>query len=744
VSRLRHIVRARPWLVPLLLVCELAIIVAALRGHLDSGDTGLIVSACVGALFSLVAASQLVGSHRALVTVRSELAGEHLRLERMFRDARIGMALSDETHRWVRVNPALCEMLGYDEEDLVGHAPAEFTHPDDVQSTTLGFEAMASAERTGIDFEKRYIARDGSVIWVRVVVSSTLDRETRAAFHSAQIENITERKRMEAAYAGERGLLDAFLENVPEQVYFKDLDGRFLRVSRLHATKLGFDAPQELVGKTDADVFGEEHAAQAFADEQRMIRTGEPVLDLEEPDLFSPSGRTPHSDEPAWILTTKLPLRDQFGEIIGTFGISRDITLRKRAEAALIESEKRWRSLLSHLQEIVMLVDQENRLVYATPSIERWLGYAPEELIGDVLTATGHPEDSAALTLALTSVTPGESVSLSHRVRHHDGSWHTLESTLVCLREDPVVQAVLIASRDVTDEVAMDQERERRELERRVSHRLEAVGQLAAGIAHEINTPLQFLGDSVTFLKDAVEELLMLTGRYRELLWEETPLDVFQRRAIMSEAEDQADVEYLIKRIPAAFERTTDGVARVRSIVQAMKRFSHASSSETAPADINEAIETTLQVCRNEYKYVAEIALHLGELPMVTCNIGELNQVFLNLIINAAQAIEQQVGDSGRQGEIRIGTEVRDGHVVVTVADTGPGIPLELQERIYEPFFTTKEVGKGTGQGLALARTTVERHLGSIECDSRPGDGTRFTIRLPLSPAVADAARVAA
>jgi two-component system NtrC family sensor kinase len=191
-------------------------------------------------------------------------------------------------------------------------------------------------------------------------------------------------------------------------------------------------------------------------------------------------------------------------------------------------------------------------------------------------------------------------------------------------------------------------------------------------------------------------------------------------------------VEYLCERIPIAFERTSDGIERVRSIVQAMKRFSHASSTELAPADLNEALETTLAVCRNEYKYVATVTLDLASLPAVTCNIGELNQVFLNLIINAAQAIEEQVGASGGQGEIRISTRVEGSDVVVQIADDGPGISPEVQDRIYEPFFTTKEVGKGTGQGLALARATIDRHSGSLECVSAVGQGTAFTIRLPI------------
>jgi signal transduction histidine kinase len=306
------------------------------------------------------------------------------------------------------------------------------------------------------------------------------------------------------------------------------------------------------------------------------------------------------------------------------------------------------------------------------------------------------------------------------------------------------VPATETASGDATSErEALDHERRRLELDRRVSQRLEAVGQLSAGIAHEINTPLQYVGDSVTFLQDAVDELLRLTWHYRETLYGEAPIPVEERRRIMREAEERAEVEYLCERIPIAFARTTDGIARVRSIVQAMKRFSHSSSTEMAPADINEAIETTLTVCRNEYKYVARVDLELDELPSVTCNVSELGQVFLNLIINAAQALEDQVAAGGALGLIRILTRIEGSEVLIEIADDGPGIPPELQERIYEPFFTTKEVGKGTGQGLALARNTVERHGGSLECTSQPEQGATFTIRLPLDLSSGDMAKAA-
>lgn len=651
-------------------------------------------------------------------------------------------ALADEEGRLSEVTLGFGRMFATRQQELVGLRPDQLVHPDDRGEAAAALERIR-AGAAEVAFEARFLARDARQFPGRLTASAT-EGPGDARLTIIQVQDLTEVRSLEAALAEERHLFDAFLTGVPEQVYFKDRESRFIRVSQRQATRLGFEQAQDLIGKTDFDVFGDEHAVKARADEVEVMSTGRPIIDVEEIEVFRGAGP---GREPEWVLTTKLPLRDADGTIVGTFGVSRDITARKRAEAALRESEERWRVLLAHLQEIVVLADQHARLIYATPSFQRWTGYDPEELVGLELSSIGHPDDHASVAEALRDVQPDCPVTLTHRYRHKDGSWHTLESTVMSLRENPVVEAVLFASTDITDRIALEEERERLDLERRVSHRLEAVGQLAAGIAHEINTPLQFVGDSIVFLREAVEDLLMLAGRYRELLWLEEPIGLTQRREIMTEAEAQADLDYLLERIPAAFERTADGVERVRSIVQAMKRFSHPSDGEIAGANLREAIETTLAVCRNEYKYVAEVELDLGELPLVPCNLGEINQVLLNLIVNAAQALEEDHGravadaaadadaagsGAGGLGKIRISTRVDGDHAVIVIADNGPGIPKELQERIYEPFFTTKEVGKGTGQGLALARTTVARHDGSLECQSTTGTGTTFTIRLPL------------
>jgi signal transduction histidine kinase len=297
------------------------------------------------------------------------------------------------------------------------------------------------------------------------------------------------------------------------------------------------------------------------------------------------------------------------------------------------------------------------------------------------------------------------------------------------------VQAVLF---DITAAKQAELERERLELDLRLAQKLEAVGSLAAGVAHEINTPVQFIGDSVTFLKEAVDELLRLTNVYHELLHTDEQIDKEERQRRAVAAEQESDLEYLTERVPPAFERALEGIQRVSTIVRAMRQFAH-PSSQRAPIDVNEGLQTTLIVATNEYKYVADIELDLGDLPLVMANAGDLNQVFLNLIVNAAHAIGSKVRDSGERGTITVRTRAEQAGVLITVSDTGCGIPAEIAGRVFDPFFTTKEVGGGTGQGLAIAHTiVVERHHGAINFEPSPSGGTTFRILLALDDPTAE------
>lgn len=281
-------------------------------------------------------------------------------------------------------------------------------------------------------------------------------------------------------------------------------------------------------------------------------------------------------------------------------------------------------------------------------------------------------------------------------------------------------------------------EREQMELELRLAQKLEAVGQLAAGIAHEINTPIQFVGDTMRFLDDAFTDLQRLVDDYRSVLAAPVagrpPGELAQK---IAEAEENADLEYLRERIPKALSRASEGLQRVSTIVGAMREFSHPPTTEMAPANLNAAIENTLIVAANEYRHLAVLKTDLNDLPPVQCNIGDINQVLLNLIVNAAHAMADARGVAGASdamGTLQVSTRSDGDDVLVAISDTGCGIPDDVRSRIFDPFFTTKEVGRGTGQGLAISRTIVnEKHGGSLTFESVLGEGTTFELRLPLA-----------
>jgi signal transduction histidine kinase len=310
-----------------------------------------------------------------------------------------------------------------------------------------------------------------------------------------------------------------------------------------------------------------------------------------------------------------------------------------------------------------------------------------------------------------------------------DGSSFPVEYSSRQIRRDGKLLGAVVSFLDITH-------RRRQEIEVRHGQKLEAVGRLAAGIAHEINTPIQFVGDNTRFLKSSFQEQLKLIGVYQDLFAAAShgtvTGDLLHQVAAVRES---TDWEFLETEIPLALEQMLEGLTRVSTIVRGMKEFSHVDhNNEKAPADLNRALESTLIVARNELKYIADVETSFADLPPAICHLGDLNQVFLNLLVNAAHALEEVVKSTGCKGKIGVSTQLDGDWVQIAISDTGVGIPEEARQRIFEPFFTTKEVGKGTGQGLVLARTiVVEKHGGTLTFDSELGRGTTFYIRLPLA-----------
>lgn len=266
------------------------------------------------------------------------------------------------------------------------------------------------------------------------------------------------------------------------------------------------------------------------------------------------------------------------------------------------------------------------------------------------------------------------------------------------------------------------------------AQKLESIGQLAAGIAHEINTPIQYVGDNTRFLQDSFHDLIRLFEKYKKLLEASNSWNV--KDPLISDIEamaEEIDIEYLIEEIPQAVHQSLDGINRVANIVRAMKEFAHPGVEEKTFIDVNKAIENTVIVARNEWKYVAEMITDFdSSLPLVPCLPGDFNQVILNMIVNASHAIAD-VNGSGNKGVIKICTSHSDDCAEIRISDTGTGIPDAAISKIFDPFFTTKEVGKGTGQGLAISYDViVKKHGGTITFDTKIGKGTTFIIRFPI------------
>jgi len=267
---------------------------------------------------------------------------------------------------------------------------------------------------------------------------------------------------------------------------------------------------------------------------------------------------------------------------------------------------------------------------------------------------------------------------------------------------------------------------------------MEAIGQLAAGIAHEINTPIQYVSDNAVFLRESwtvIERIVSVAARVNDE-WKRGALSV-RTGEELDECFAGHDIDYLAKEIPRAIAETFEGARQVASIVRAMNEFAHRPSVNKCPRDLHHAIESTITVARNEWKYVACVETSFAaNMPPVPCLLDQINQVMLNLIVNAAHAIGEVIGDGSRGlGAIHIETEYIDGWASIYVSDTGAGIPEQIRSRVFEPFFTTKPLGKGTGQGLSLAHAVVvDRHDGKIGFDSEVGKGTTFFVRLPVTP----------
>jgi two-component system, NtrC family, sensor kinase len=396
-----------------------------------------------------------------------------------------------------------------------------------------------------------------------------------------------------------------------------------------------------------------------------------------------------------------------------------ELRLRLRAGRRVLEFESRHRHIAESASEAIVTLDETNRICFANCAAGSIFGYARTDLLGLRFTdLVPDFEEQFRAARSRRDRDDGDNRSpelIEIMGKHHEGRSIALEASFSEIGHNTRKRVLTAVIRDVT-------ERRRMEFEKAQTQKLESIGQLAAGVAHEMNTPIQYIGDNLRFVLDSWNTVF--------------PADDPDIGCSLP-FEQPVDFAYLKREVPSALSQALDGVQHLAGIVRAMKEFAHPGAVEMVPADINHLIETTIQVSKNHWKYVADLKTDLDPgLPLVPCLPGELSQVFLNLLVNAADAITEALKDRpGKKGTIDVTTRASGSFAEIRISDSGTGIRADIQSKIYDPFFTTKEVGRGSGQGLTLAHATVvKKHHGSLDFETALGAGTTFVVRLPLSP----------
>lgn len=550
--------------------------------------------------------------------------------------------------------------------------------------------------------------------------------------------DVTERKRIESALRESEELFKSLVSDIPGVFFRCKFDPRWtmLYVSPEIKTFSGYE-PEDFIDNR-------RHAFESIIHRQDSANVFQVVRDaIAENRPWAVDYRIIHRDGSVrWVHETGRAVVFAQGSSRYMYldGFILDVTERRRMQEEISRNRAFLETLVDSLPIPVYCVDDRERYILTNRAFEDFFGSHKEELAGKTAfdcylwnEAQLHHQKDVEL-FASKSRQTFESQLTDARGGTHDVVFHKA----AILASDGSPSGIVGAIQDFTERRRM--EAERVELQSRLMQtgKLEAIGQLAAGVAHEINTPIQFVGDNLSFLRDSFSGIADLVAAVAALPDDASP-DVFPPLlADLRRILQRIDAPFLLEEIPRALSDSAEGIQRVRRIVASMRNFSHPDSAEKTLANLNAAVESTVSICRGEWQRVADLRLDLDpSLPDVPCFPGAVNQVILNLLVNAAHAIrDSRAGaQATAKGTIVVRTRLQNDCAVVRVEDDGHGIPESIRPRLFEPFFTTKPVGMGTGQGLFMARNVVVKdHGGEISFETQEGKGTAFVFSLPLRP----------
>lgn len=623
------------------------------------------------------------------ITERKKAEETRLLLSTALESTANGVVITDLKGTIAWVNKAFSMMTGYSGGEVIGQNPRilKSGEQDDLFYQDLWKVISAGSVWTGELINKK---KDGCLYSEEMTITPLKANDGGITNYIAIKQDITARRQMEAEIHYEQSLLRALLETVPDHIYFKDRQSRFLRISKSLADYFALHDPAEAVGRTDFDFFDEKHARQAFDAEHEIIRTGKPIVSLEEKESW-PDGRA------SWVSTSKVPLRDSEGRIIGTFGISRDITERVQADAALKASQQNYRKLFEESKDAIFISTVDSKMLDINPAGVEMLGYdSKEEVLGlridlDIFADPERRRDFLSLMNTLGYVKDFEA-----ELKRKDGRHIYVVETASAIRDDA---GTIIGSRGIVRDVS-----EKRQLEQELiqAQKMESIGTLASGIAHDFNNILGIILGYTSIIERTTESSEILRQSLQPM---------------------------------------KDAVERGAALVKQILTFARKSEVVIGPIDPNIMVKGVSEMLRETFPSSIAISTKLAAgRPLILADATQLHQAILNLCVNARDAMPGH-GTLTLSTELVSGSTLRSGfpdvvdqnYFRISVADTGAGIDEATRRKIFDPFFTTKAKGKGTGLGLSVVYGVMKNLNGFVNVESEPGNGAKFNLYFPLT-----------
>lgn len=662
------------------------------------------------------------------IMMENKLRASEQKYRSIFENAVEGIYQTTPEGRYISVNPSFAGMFGYSSpeemmSDVTDIGRQLYVDPPERER----LKGLLAGQGYVEGFEAKMRRKDGAVFWISLNARCVRDADGAIMYYEGTNTDITWRKDAEARLQKVAAEWSVTFDAITDGICLLDAEANVVRANKAAGGMLdrAFD---EIVGRKCCELM---HGANELPENCPLAKMRS-SLKHEEADIFQ---------EGKWFHVVVEPILDADGNLQGAVHIVSDITEHKIAEENICAAEEKYRTLFMSAREGIYQSTAEGRFLTVNPAMAEMYGYAsPEEMIAGITSIARqfyyYPEDREKFLRIMETEGEVSNFEVMHRKKDGSAIWvmssgrPVLDDAgrLVCIEG----MLISISKRKQAEEALARKQAELEEAYNRLKQsqsqivqqeKMATIGQLAAGIAHEINNPMSFISGNLGIMNTYIAQILDTLREQDELIGMIAPPETV---AEIGEKRRKRKLDFILRDINSLVGQSVEGAERIKKIVYDLKVFSHVEDAAYQEEDINAGLESTINIIWNEIKYKAELVKELGPIPQAKCNLGQLNQVFMNLLMNAVQAIE-------KKGKITVKSWADKTDIYVSVTDDGTGIPEENLKRIFDPFFTTKEKGKGTGLGLSISYDIVRRHNGGIAVESRVGEGTAFTVRIPFA-----------